>query len=116
MVWLYLDGDHNVVGIGSLGPAPLSWPKTSSPLVPAMCIPMLGVDRRHRRKGYGWEILDDLVAVARQLADNIPAIVLYVRVGNPAVKLYEKYGFINHGKPRPENEGHANQRMVLRLY
>ncbi|MFO0937328.1 MAG: GNAT family N-acetyltransferase [Gemmataceae bacterium] len=99
IVWLFLNQDHVLIGVGAIGPHTIHYPKPNSPKIPTCCITNLGVDHRHHRKGYGQVILDHLLAEARERYGEIP-IIAYVFVDNPALTWYtEKNGFKPFGKP-----------------
>jgi ribosomal protein S18 acetylase RimI-like enzyme len=101
--------------MGSLGIGRLAWPKPSSKLVAASSIPMLGVDARFQGKGFGGQILSDLVATALLEAHIRPQLVLYVHESNVrGLDFYRKHNFIEHGKPwLDRSTGWLNKRMVL---
>jgi ribosomal protein S18 acetylase RimI-like enzyme len=111
---IFITNTGEVVGFCAYGPSFVSWPKNSSPRQPAFCIAYLGVDHRHQRNGYGKIILQDTLGIIQSLKTS-KLVVLYVRVGNPAAKLYREFGFKDVGKPKLTPEGHENQRMILKL-
>ena len=52
----------------------------------------VAVSSAHRRKGYGRQLVEHMLATAA--AESVTAITLEVRVSNaPAIALYERYGF-----------------------
>ena len=93
-VWLYVSDVGELVGVASVGFTEASYPKNSSKKRPAPCITWLGVDRRHRKKGYGVAILNHVLAECLTYIDRT-LVTAYVRQGNPALHLYtDKYGFV----------------------
>lgn len=116
-VWLYATEDGQLVGVGSLGPTTASWPRNSSPRLPATCITWLAVDLRYRGKGYGQRILDHLLTEAKRRAEQFPLVVLYVHTANTAAANWygnAKNNFVPIGKP-VERNGRPYQRMVLSI-
>jgi GNAT superfamily N-acetyltransferase len=114
-VWLYATDAGDLVGVASFGPASASYPKNSSPRLPATCITWLAVDRRHQRQGYGQRILEDVLAQAVALRDQFPLVTLRVHTGNTAaLEWYRRNGFATIGKPSMFGSA-LYQRMVLLL-
>ncbi len=114
-VWLYLTAAGELVGVGSLGVGKLKWPKSKSDPIATSVIPDLAVDNAHHGKGYGGQILSDLLA-ALEVASERRLVVLYVHELNPASGFYLKYNFAEFGKPylNPDNGRHY-KRFVLDL-
>jgi ribosomal protein S18 acetylase RimI-like enzyme len=50
----------------------------------------IGVRAAHRRQGHGAALMRELLTLA---AGRYPAIVLSVRVENPSIRLYRRFGF-----------------------
>jgi [ribosomal protein S18]-alanine N-acetyltransferase len=62
----------------------------------AAYVQTIGVDPSHQRGGIGAALLEQLIADARRL--DCARVDLEVRAGNdPAIRLYEKYGFAQIG-------------------
>jgi ribosomal protein S18 acetylase RimI-like enzyme len=123
-VWLYLSGDGELVGFGSLAQATQRWPGAKDPPIAASVIPMLGVDARFwgqppgpPEDRYSTRILDDLIAAAQTHEDERPILVLYVHVDNPrAIRYYERAGFAElHKLYTDKATGRQYKRMVLVL-
>jgi ribosomal protein S18 acetylase RimI-like enzyme len=123
-VWLYVDGDGNLVGFGSLGDSVQRWPGPKDPALPVSIIPWLAVDRRFwgqpvgpPEQRYSALILCDLIAEARHKQDERPLLILFVHVDNvAAIKLYERAGFKELHKPYTDKTtGWRYKRMVLVL-
>ena len=113
--WLYVSDDGDVVGVASVGPSSASWPKNSSPRLPATCVTWVATDYRHRGKGYGGQIMNHVVGECLARKDDFPLVVLYVYQGNPARDWYvKKYNFAEIGKPLTQN-GRFYDRLVLSL-
>ncbi len=55
-----------------------------------------------------------LAALIDAVKDDIPAIVLTVRQGNPARRLYERHGFAHIGDVT-NRTGHTSAKMLLKL-
>lgn len=82
LAWLYLNGEGDIVGVGSIGPATASYPRNSSPRLNATCVTFLAVDRHHRRQGHGQRILDHLLSVALARRETHPLLILFVHPDN----------------------------------
>jgi ribosomal protein S18 acetylase RimI-like enzyme len=52
----------------------------------------VGIEASHRRRGIGTNLLNALADVAR--ADDIAALSLSVELGNPALRLYRRLGYV----------------------
>lgn len=116
-VLLYWTPVRELAGYGCVGPGTLKWPNPnkSQPIL-TTAIPMLGVAKAMQRKGYGKQILDDLLAFALTRVAERRIVVLSVHEKNPGAKLYEKRNFKPFGKPRPlPPNGDLYQRYVLDL-
>lgn len=55
------------------------------------------VDRNHRGKGIGEKLLRSLMKMAKEKF-QIEDLCLQVYYGNPAVRLYERLGFVEYGR------------------
>ncbi|WP_242041624.1 GNAT family N-acetyltransferase [Alkalinema sp. FACHB-956] len=91
-------GDLGVVAIGQGQAIGAVWLRLGSPSDPgfgwvAEGIPelVMGVHPDRRNQGIGTQLLAKLLEMARH---NYPAICLNVRAENPAIRLYQRFGFI----------------------
>ncbi|MDR1998785.1 MAG: GNAT family N-acetyltransferase [Frankiaceae bacterium] len=108
------DFDFGVVAEDDDGPVGVVWVKHFtagdpgygfvSPDIPELSI---WVDADHRQRGIGEALLREIVTEAR--ARGLAAISLSVEDGNPAVRLYQRQGFI------PAGDGFDPGTLVLSL-
>lgn len=113
-VWIWAEEDTgNVVGVSSFSECWVSdWPKKKQK-IQASLLPVLGVDVRYRRHGYGSIIMNDGLAEAVSRAATRPAVVLYVDEQNPARQWYiDKFNFVPIGKPYV-TDGRPHTRLVV---
>ena len=114
-VWLAVTQATEFVGIAAIGPSTASWPKNSSPRQQATCVTWVAVDRRHRGKGYGGQIMNHVLGECVARAADFPLVVLYVHQQNPARGWYTaKYQFQPVGRPKQLPNG-LYDRLVLSL-
>ncbi|HUY76907.1 MAG TPA: hypothetical protein VMV29_09055, partial [Ktedonobacterales bacterium] len=126
-VWLYLTGQGDIVGYGSLGittwkyPEPLGSEKATIAVIPAVAVSSAFQSQPPGdwRQRYSTEILSDLIATATQ--DHLtgrfpdPVLGLFVDARNGrAKKLYTRVGFTDYGKPF-KRDGYYDQRMRIKL-
>lgn len=111
--WQHYDELESLVEISSMGAAIASYPKNSSPRLPAVCLTWLAVDKNHRQKGYGQVILDFLVAEAPRRYPEAQLIVALVHIQNPALHWYcnARNQFERVGAPSTKSNG-SYQRIV----
>jgi len=105
------DEDGGVVGAAWLRlptPAGRALPEYVDDRTPEMAIAVLP---GHQGRGIGAALLCGLVARAR---GRYPAIILTVRAGNPARRLYERHGFVAV-RPIVNRVGTVSQLMRLDL-
>lgn len=67
----------------------------------------INIDKDFRRQGFGTQLLEVIVNHARK--KDCTSISLSVEDGNPAIKLYEKFGF------RPVSREGNSQTMILSI-
>ncbi|MGH7257560.1 MAG: GNAT family N-acetyltransferase [Nitrospiraceae bacterium] len=73
----------------------------------------VGVVPEHRRRGVGTELLHCVLESARE---HFSDIILTVREGSPAIRLYERVGFrILSGHPVVNRVGGRSVKMLLRF-
>ena len=126
-VWLYLTGDGDIVGYGSLGittwkyPNPYGSDGATFAVIPAFAVSSAfhGQPPGDWSQRYSTEILIDLIEAAKSdyLANAFPnpAVGLFVDTRNArAMKLYSRMGFMDYGKPL-KRTGYFHQRMLLTL-
>src|SRR6185295_15285826 len=63
------------------------------------CLFAVIVDEKFRGKGIGTKLLRELMALAKERF-HIELLHLEVYAGNPAIRLYERFGFEVYGKQR----------------
>lgn len=63
------------------------------------CLFAIIVDEAYRGKGVGTKLLENLIELAKTKF-AIEILHLEVYEGNPAIRLYEKFGFIEYGKQK----------------
>jgi ribosomal protein S18 acetylase RimI-like enzyme len=117
-VWVWRNETGAIVGFGSLGDTDGRVPNPNKgPRIPITIIPALAVHADHQGKGYGLAILEELLDLASQRADERPFVILMVHVDNRAAQaLYRRMGFANLGKPFLEREtGWMHQKMYYDL-
>jgi len=61
------------------------------------CLFAIIVDDEHRGKGVGTKLLEDLIDLAKNRF-SIQLLHLEVYEGNPAIHLYQRFGFTEYGK------------------
>ena len=61
------------------------------------CLFAIIVDGKHRGKGVGTVLLENLIDLARNRC-GIEILHLEVYEGNPAIRLYERFGFSEYGR------------------
>ena len=75
------------------------------------CLFAILVDEKYRGKGVGARLLTDLIALAKERF-KIELLHLEVYEGNPAIHLYERFGFEQYGKQKhfvKESEKYLNK-------
>ncbi len=107
---------ESLVGISSMGSATASYPKNSSPRLPAVCFTWLAVDKNQQQIGSGQVILDFLVAESQRLYPEARLIVALVHVQNPALGWYcnARNQFVRVGAPASKHNG-TYQRIVRKV-
>lgn len=118
-VWLYTNEDDDVVGYGSLcrsnwpDPAAVQWHKKLE-RKPISLIPAVGIDQRfqggppgaERAERYSTKILGHLIHQARQHADRLSFLGLFVHPQNArAIKFYFANGFTYLAGYTAKNKG-----------
>jgi ribosomal protein S18 acetylase RimI-like enzyme len=63
------------------------------------CLFAIIVDEKFRGKGIGTKLLEELMALAKERF-HIELLHLEVYMGNPAIRLYERFGFEVYGRQR----------------
>lgn len=123
-VWLYGTDEEGLIGFGSLSASNWKWPDTSSRPIPINIIPMLGIRREFwgqpsgpGRKRYSAQIVEDLIAEARQHTERSPLLGLFVHPNNHrAIRAYEKVGFKRFFRTYTDQaSGTIYHSMILRL-
>lgn len=126
-VWLYLTGQGDIVGYGSLGtttwkyPAPFGSEEATIGVIPAVAVSssFQGQPLGDWRQRYSTEILSDLIATATKdysagrFPDPVLGLFVDTRNGR-AKKLYTRVGFNDYGKPF-KRIGYYDQRMLIKL-
>ena len=63
------------------------------------CLFAIIVDEEHRGKGVGTLLLGELIELAKNRC-SIEILHLEVYAGNPAIRLYERFGFTEYGRQK----------------
>lgn len=63
------------------------------------CLFAILVDEKHRGKGVGSRLLSEIIRVGKEQF-NLELLHLEVYEGNPAIRLYQKFGFAEYGRQR----------------
>ena len=75
----------------------------------------VAVDIEYRGKGYGNLIIEDFIKEAKDR--NLDTMSLEVRVSNdPAIKLYEKYGFEVQGRRKKYYQDNGEDAYIMYLF
>jgi ribosomal protein S18 acetylase RimI-like enzyme len=111
LVWVYRDPDGNAVGFGTLDFCK-DYEQFTGGKVHAY-IPLLAVNPGFQKRGHGRSIVEHLIAEAEAwvhgLTELSDLLFLDVYVANhPAIKLYEKYGFVTLNPDTPEPDPGEN--------
>lgn len=124
-VWLYLSGDGQIIGFGSLGRTRWQWPTGTDRREFISIIPNVGIRREfwgqppgNRDERYSSLIIDDLIAEAQdRQVDRLPVLGLFVHPANEQAKrLYLRKGFRPYSKRQWVEETRAwYDSMILTL-
>jgi ribosomal-protein-alanine N-acetyltransferase len=75
----------------------------------------VAIDQAHRRQGFGQKLIADLLLRAKDLGAT--CATLEVRAGNePAIKMYEKFGFTSTGKRKNYYPDNKEDAVIMWLY
>ena len=68
---------------------------------PAMLIGRMGIDKKHRRKGIGWEICQFCRGLAIEIGQKVACryVMLHTTDDKNKIQFYNKSGFIKSGNP-----------------
>ena len=75
----------------------------------------VAVDTEYRGKGYGNLLIEEFIREAK--SRNLDTMSLEVRVSNePAIKLYEKYGFEVQGRRKKYYQDNGEDAYIMYLF
>ncbi len=72
------------------------------------------VDEKHRGKGIGYRLLTELLDLAKNKF-NMDYVHLEVYEGNPAITLYERFGFVRYGVQRHFIKDHSGYKAKIMM-
>ena len=81
------------------------------------CLFAIIVDENYRGKGVGSRLLGDLIELAKDRF-HLELLHLEVYEGNPAIRLYQKFGFVEYGRQKrfiKEDHGYLSKVLMQKV-